>query len=87
MFNKLVAERKARIRNLQTHYAHLDSKAEAAKPKPKMSANQDRQLSQLDDQERSLERDIAHLEGRPYRDEDYPDGEPPHPPEDVHEED
>jgi hypothetical protein len=80
MFNELVAERKTRIRNLEVKREDLRRKAEAARPKPKFTPNQDRYLTQLDDKERELEREIAEMEGRHHDDDD--DYQEPMPPED-----
>ncbi|MGB7769821.1 MAG: hypothetical protein WBN22_13335 [Verrucomicrobiia bacterium] len=80
MFDKLVAERQARIRNLEIKREDLQRKAEAARPKPQFTPNQDRYLTQLDDKERELERDIAIMEGRHPDDDD--DHQEPMPPED-----
>ena len=78
MFQKIVAERKARIRNLEIKREDLQRKREAARPKPKFTPNQDRYLTQLDDKERELERDIAIMEGRhPDDDDDYQEPMPP----------
>jgi predicted nucleic acid-binding Zn-ribbon protein len=73
-FELEIAEMEQRLRPLRVKYEDLRRKLEA---KAGVAAH----LEALYSEEKELERDIANMEGRPYHDEDDPEGadegEPP----------
>jgi cell division protein FtsB len=82
-FEKEIAELQAEVDDLRAHLEMLRSKA---KPEPsKVTPEQDARYSRIADEKKSLKRQIAAMEGRPYHDEDDPEstyyGEPPEPPD------
>jgi len=76
---KKIAEAETRNRELTTHRDDLRAKADAARQKRDADRYWEQRLSQTQDENRRLEREIAGLEGRPYRevDEDDPHAEWP----------
>jgi predicted nucleic acid-binding Zn-ribbon protein len=69
---QMIAQAEARIHKLTAHRDDLRSKAQAERKKFEEDHRLERHLSQLGQEERSLEREIAELEGRRYYDPDDP---------------
>ena len=82
-FKEQIAKAEARQRELTAHRDDLQAKADAARRKRDRDRYWEQRLSQTQDENRRLEREIAGLEGRPYCevDEDDPYAERPDPPD------